>query len=447
MHNLPTLAIVGRPNVGKSALFNRICQKRIAIVDEMEGVTRDRLYATTEFFGFAFRVIDTGGIDSSSTDTFQKKIRLQAEIAIQEADVIILVVDATIGVTTSDQQLAKLLLKTGKPLCLAVNKIDDPSQESLLHAFYSLGISKMVPISALQGFQIAELVETAWRGIKVTKRKPASGAQGIKISVVGRPNVGKSTLINALLNEERCVSSPVAGTTRDSIDIPLMLNGKNYILIDTAGIRRKKSEKEAVDKFASLRTERAIERSDLCLLVVDVQEGVTAQEKRIINQIEEAGKGCIVVLNKWDLVEGFRMEHCLKALHDESPFLAHCPTVIISATSGRNLEKLFPLIERVAEAHSMRISTHQLNKFLERAMQLNHPTMLKGKRLRIYYMTQVETQPPLFVLFVNVPALMTDGYKRYLMNQFRLQFPFPGIPLTFELRGKEPSPEHAYKDK
>lgn len=439
---LPILAIVGRPNVGKSALFNRICQKRIAIVDEMEGVTRDRLYAEADFFGFSFQVIDTGGIDSSSSDSFQDRIREQAEIAIREADSIVMVVDGVVGPTDIDERLAKILLKTGKRICLAVNKMDAPSQEVLIHQFHSLGISTVLPVSALQGLQIAELVEEAWRGVKCSKKKQPVSPKTTNICIVGRPNVGKSTLVNALLDEERCVVSPLPGTTRDSIDIPFSIDEKHYLLIDTAGIRRKKSEKDAVEKFAALRTERAIERSDICLLILDVQEGVTAQEKRIINQIEEAGKGCIVILNKWDLVKGFRMEHCLKALHESNPFLAHCPTLITSAKLGRNLDKLFPLIEQVATGLNTRITTHQLNKFLERTMQLNHPPMLQGKRLRIYYMTQVETHPPTFILFVNYPDLMLDSYKRYLFNQFRLHFPFPGVPLIFELRGKQQHAHH-----
>ncbi len=433
----PLLAIVGRPNVGKSALFNRICQKRIAIVDEEEGVTRDRLYAEAEFFGFAFRVIDTGGIDPTSEDAFQEHIRMQAEIAIAEADAIVMVVDGRIGATTLDMRLANLLLKSNKPLCIAVNKVDDPAQLHFLNEFYCLGISKMIPVSALQGFQIAELIEAAWKGVKVSENEEASPSSGTKISIIGRPNVGKSTLVNALLNEQRCIVSPLPGTTRDSVDIPFSYEGKNYVIIDTAGVRRKKSEKNVIEKFAAIRTEESIERADICLLMLDVQEGVTSQEKRIAKDIELAGKGCIIVLNKWDLVSGFRMEHCLKALHEESPFLAHCPTVIISAKTGRNLDKLIPHVEMVSGALETRITTHQLNKFLERTMQLNHPPMLQGKRLRVYYMTQVSTRPPTFVLFVNKPELMTETYKRYLINQFREHYPFPGIPLIFELRGKE----------
>jgi len=433
------LAIVGRPNVGKSALFNRICKKRIAIVDEAEGITRDRLYAEAEIFGTSFEVIDTGGIDPRSADQFRDEIRRQAEIAILEADSLVMVVDARIGVTELDEELARELLKTGKPLTLAVNKIDDRCHEERMHAFYCLGISKMVAISAIQGFQIAELLEIAWEGF--TPKEEQGREHGIRLSVIGRANVGKSTLVNTLLNEERCVVSPIAGTTRDSVDIPITMGEQAYTLIDTAGIRRKKSENEVVEKFAALRTERAIERSDVCLLIFDVQEGMTTQEKRIATQIEKAGKSCVVLMNKWDLVEGFRMEHCLQALYKECPFLTHCPVLFISAKTARNLDKIFSEVERVYQASKTRISTHQLNTFIERAMQINHPPMLTGKRLRVYYMTQVDVQPPRFVLFVNNPSLMSESYKRYLVNQFRDKYTYAGTPLQLHLRGKKPQPK------
>jgi GTPase len=429
------MAIVGRPNVGKSALFNRICKKRIAIVDEAEGITRDRLYSQAEGFDFPFEIIDTGGIDSSSEDLFQSEIRMQAEIAIAEADTLVMVVDARVGITRMDAELARLLLKSGKPLTLAVNKIDDLSQKPLIHGFYGLGITKMVAVSAAHGFQIAELLEKAWAGFKP---KPENDLTlGIKVAVVGRPNVGKSTFINTLLQEKRCVVSPTAGTTRDSVDIPFTFENRDFTLIDTAGVRRKKAERDTVEKFAALRTERAIERSDVCILMLDAQEGLTVQEKRIANLIEEAGKGCILVLNKWDLVKGFRMEHLTKVLQEHSPFLAHCPILFISAHEGRNVAKVIPEVESVMRASQTRITTHQLNKFLERAMQLNHPPMITGKRLRIYYMTQVDVSPPRFVFFVNKPTLMHETYRKYLINCFRKAFPFSGTPLIFHLRGKE----------
>lgn len=438
------LVIVGRPNVGKSALFNRICQKRLSIVDQEEGVTRDRLYAQAEYFGFNFEVIDTGGVDPRSCDAFMDEIRRQASIAVDEADALIMVVDATTGITALDKEIAILMLKTQKPITLAVNKVDEPSQKDKIHAFYSLGITHIVATSATQGYQIAELLECAWREVDIicpNKQKTlcpdTKSSVSIHLSIIGRPNVGKSTLINALLEEKRCVVSSIAGTTRDSVDIPFVFQDQAYTLIDTAGIKRKKSERIVVEKFARMRTERAIERSDVSLLMLDAVEGLTTQEKRIANMIEKAGKGCVIVLNKWDLVKGFCMQKCARLLREQSHFLEHCPILFISAKQKTHLHQIFQEVNRVYQATQMRITTHQLNKFIERALQLNHPPVLTGKRLRIYYMTQVDVHPPRFVLFVNRPNLMAEVYKKYLINSFRKQFPFVGTPLQLFLKGKK----------
>lgn len=351
MLKLPKLAIVGRPNVGKSALFNRICKKKIAIVDEAEGITRDRLYADAEFFGFPFQVIDTGGINPRSKALFNEEIKQQAEIAIEEADTIIMVVDAQIGITDLDKEVADVLLRTKKPVCLAVNKIDDITQQSLIYNFQSLGIKQIIGVSATQSWHIAELLEAALEKI------PRNGSEGerqnsIAISIVGRPNVGKSSLVNYLLDDKRCIVSPIPGTTRDSVDIPFTYNDELFTLIDTAGIRRKHSEHEVVDKFAAIRTQRAIERADICLLMMDAQQGMTGQEKKIANMIEEAGKGCILLFNKWDLVKGFRMEHCLQGIEDEVGFLKHCPKVFMSAKSGRNVDKIFLSSNKWTKIHA-----------------------------------------------------------------------------------------------
>jgi GTPase len=436
MSHLPKLAIVGRPNVGKSALFNRICQERIAIVDEAEGITRDRLYANADLFGLRFEVIDTGGINARSKDQFNEEIKRQAEIAIEEADTIVMVVDAKIGVTELDKELSDILHRTKKPLCLAVNKVDDESKSNLLHEFYSLGIKKMIPISAAQGLQIAELLESAFEGFAPSDEAPEK-EHSIKVAIVGRPNVGKSSLVNYILDEERCIVSPIPGTTRDSIDMPVKRDDAIYTFIDTAGIRRKGGEHEVVDKFAFIRTERAIERADLCILMLDSQSGLTAQDKKIANMIEEAGKGCILLFNKWDLVKGFRMEHCLKSVEEEVPFLKHCPKIFGSALTGRNVEKIFDLIQDVYANSQKRVTTHQLNKFLTLAMQKNHPPMITGKRLRIYYMAQVGIEPPKFILFVNSPHLMAESYKKYLYNQFRETYQFTGVPILMHMKGKE----------
>lgn len=446
MTHLPKLAIVGRPNVGKSALFNRICKQRIAIVDEAEGVTRDRLYAEGEIFGFRFEVIDTGGINPRSKALFNEETKRQAEIAIEEADTLVMVVDAQIGVTVLDQELAKILLKTEKPVCLAVNKIDNLAQMPLMHQFHGLGIKQMIPVSATQSWQIAELLEAAFESFP--KENPEEEETGsIKVAIVGRPNVGKSSLINNLLDDNRCIVSPIPGTTRDSIDISITYDDQLYTMIDTAGVRRKHAEHEVVDKFAAIRTERAIERADLCLLVLDVQEGMTTQDKKIANMIEEAGKGCILLFNKWDLVKGFRMEHCLQGIEEEVPFLKHCPKLFISAKTGRNVDKIFDQVKEVYENSQQRITTHQLNKFIEAALQKNHPPMIMGKRLRIYYMAQVAVHPPKFILFVNHPHLMMESYKKYIYNQFRETYQFTGVPILMHLKGKEKKekPTHSAK--
>jgi GTPase len=433
---LKKLAIVGRPNVGKSALFNRLCKRRLAIVDDMEGVTRDRLYCPTDFFGTPFLIIDSGGIDPLSNDQFKKDIMDQSVQAIEEADAIILVVDARVGPTDLDHMVARILLKYNKPLVLAVNKIDNDEQEILLHQFHTLGITKMFAVSAIQGYQIAELIEPLVPALTPTQ-EDAKGAGSVRVSVIGRANVGKSTLLNSLLDERRCLVSPIAGTTRDSVDIPFEYQGREYMLIDTAGIRRKKSEKEVVEKFAAMRTQKALERCHVALLLLDVRDGLTTQDKLIAKEIEKAGKGCVVLLNKWDLVKGMRMEHAIKQLKDESPFLAHCPILCLSAKLGRNLDQILPLAETVYQALERKVSTHQLNTFVENAIMQSHPPMIQGRRLRIYYLTQMTNFPPRFVLFVNTPALMTQSYKRYLVNQLRKQYQFTGAPLVMHLRGKK----------
>ncbi len=434
MSRLPKVAIVGRPNVGKSALFNRICGKRIAIVDEAEGITRDRIYGKSDLFGRPFELIDTGGIDARSKAAFNEEVKQQAEIAIEEADSLIMVVDARLGPMTLDHELAEILLRTKKPVTLAINKVDNTDQKALVHQFYSLGIQTMVAVSAIQGHHMAELLEGALDPIEQDGLD--DGFESTRVAIIGRPNVGKSTLINQFLDEDRCIVSPIAGTTRDSIDVHFSFEDHNYTLIDTAGIRRKKAEHEVVDKFAAIRAKRAIERADVCLLVVDAQEGLTHQEKRIANMIEEAGKGCVLLFNKWDLVKGFRMEHCVSAIKDEASFLKHCPMMCVSALEGRNMDKILEAVDIVRKETEKRISTGQLNKFIERALQLCHPPMIQGKRLRLYYLTQVSTLPPKFILFVNKPKLMTGAYKKYLINRMREQFQFTGLPLEFILKGK-----------
>ncbi|HAB98901.1 MAG TPA: ribosome biogenesis GTPase Der [Parachlamydiales bacterium] len=439
----PKIALVGRPNVGKSALFNKICQKRVSIVDEQEGITRDRIYAEADCFGRPFLLIDTGGIDAQADHLpFNEEVRRQAHIAIEEADAVILVVDGQTGPLPLDQEVARLLLKHKKPTVLAVNKIDHLQQVPQIHAFHSLAISHLIAVSAVQGFQIAELIEETLGLLPEQEKEPISAPEpalpkSIRIAIAGRPNVGKSTLLNQLLGENRAIVSPLAGTTRDSIDVDICVDGQRYTLIDTAGIRRKKAEKEVVDKFAAIRTQEALERADICLLVLDSHEGITAQEKKIAGMIEELGKSCILIFNKWDLVKNLKMEHAMRGVREAVPFLTHCPTLFLSAKSGRNLDKIFPAVLEAWHDRHKRIGTGMLNKFIESCLQKYHPPLITGKRLRIYYMTQIQTDPPKFVVFVNKPDLMIDTYKKYLINQFRETYRFSGCPLFFELRGKE----------
>jgi GTP-binding protein len=428
------IAIVGRPNVGKSALFNALCGQRLAIVDEAEGVTRDRLYCDLTWKGWHLELIDTGGIDTHAKLPHNEQVRRQAEIAIEEADVLIMVVDGTVGVNPLDRQVASILQHTSKPIVLAVNKIDSPAQQGLLPPFHALGIENLIGVSAVHRAKLQELLWLALEEIPKPEEAPES--RGPRVAVVGRPNVGKSTLVNAICGQDRCIVGDEAGTTRDAIDVPIEVDGKPYVLVDTAGIRRKKSEKEVIDKFAAMRTELAVERSDVCLLMLDVREGITAQEKRIAQMIEQSGKGCVLLFNKWDMVKGFRMEHCMKAIRDEVPFLGHCPAIFLSAKTGRNLDKVFAAIDHVVAAAHQRVTTGQLNRFLEGALKRQSPPMILGKRLKIYYLTQVGKVPPKFVIFVNNPDLMTDTYKKYLINRFREEFDFSGCPLVFYLRGK-----------
>ncbi|MGD0664964.1 MAG: ribosome biogenesis GTPase Der [Rhabdochlamydiaceae bacterium] len=433
MKNKLKLALVGRPNVGKSALFNRLCGRRISIVDDEEGTTRDRIYGEADVFGSPIDVIDTGGIAIDPNIPFQDGIQRQVKMAIEEADTIVMVVDGQSGVMPADVYVSRLLLKSGKPVTLAVNKVDDLSHIDTTYDFYQLGFQKMVPISATHGLHLAELLEASLEGLGLEVQEIPPSTR-VKVTIVGRPNVGKSTLLNQLLSEERSVVSPVPGTTRDAIDADVTLDGVEMTFIDTAGVRRKRAEHDVVDKFAAIRTQQAIERSDICILVLEGPEGLTMQDKKIASMIEEAGKGCIILYNKWDLVKGCRMEHCIQSLKFDASFLAHCPILFISAQTGKHLEKLAPAILEVRRHQTERVTTGQLNKFIEKAVESYHPPMIQGKRLRIYYMTHIITQPPTFVLFVNYPKLMLETYKRYLISQFREAYRFTGNPIQFVLR-------------
>lgn len=431
MGKVYTIALVGRPNVGKSALFNRITGKRKAIVEDIEGVTRDRLYETVDVFGHTIRFVDTGGIDNANTIAFCKEIRIQTEVAIAESDALIFVVDGTTGVTVADEEVAKKLIRQDKPVFVAVNKVDSDNQAGIGSEFYALGFSNVFPLSAIHGVGVADLLEAVMPKDMEEEEEEAESLP--KVAVIGRPNVGKSTLMNHLLNENRCVVSDIPGTTRDAIDVEI----GGCIFIDTAGIRKKKSEKETVDKYAAIRSEDAIERCDLCVLILDAREGLTAHEKLVLTMIEDKGKGCIIFLNKWDVVqEDMRMEHAEMALREVHSFITHMPIIVGSAKTGRNIDKLFPYIFEVYENMTKRVTTGQLNSFIEKAVQLNHPPAIQGKRLRIYYLTQASVNPPHFVLFVNDKDLFVESYRRYLINQFRSEYHYTGCPIRFRVKDK-----------
>lgn len=422
------VAIVGRPNVGKSALFNRICKERVAIVDEMEGVTRDRIQKPVSYFGKNFTLMDTGGIDSQLKKDFNEEVRAQALMAIEDADSLIFVVDSTVGITTQDQEVAKIVHQSKKPCVLAVNKVDNLRGEESTWKFLPLGFKQVVPVSAAHGWQVEELLEEALVPYNEEVQELYLDTHA-KIAIVGRPNVGKSSLLNALLDEERSIVSPIPGTTRDSIDADFDFNGTIYTLIDTAGIRRKKAQHDVVDKYAHIRSEEAIDRCDIAVLMMDAQQGLTEQDKRLLQHIEDQGKGCLILINKWDLVEGIRMEHALTGLELETPFVASCPKLIISAKTKRNLDKIFPMVEEILNYTKERISTGDLNKFIEKTIQRQHPPMIMGKRLRIYYMTQVSSRPPTFVLFINNKDLIHPTYMKFVVNQLREQYKLTGLPI------------------
>lgn len=426
-----TVALVGRPNVGKSSLFNRIIRKRRAIIEDVEGVTRDRLYDEVEVFGKALCLIDTGGIDKKGGIPFSEEIFKQTVFAVNEADAIIFVVDGKSGPTLQDEEIARFLLKKDIPVFLAVNKLDNGDQEDEISEFFSLGFGDLFGVSAVHGRGIADLLEKLIELVPDEEVEPAEEMP--RVAVVGRPNMGKSTLINYLLSEERCVVSPIPGTTRDAIDIEV--GGVTFI--DTAGLKKKKSEKETVEKFASIRTKDSVERSDICILMVDAKDGITSYEKGLLTDIEKSGKGCIIFVNKWDLMKGVRMEHVVSTLKGAHHFIGHLPIIVGSAKSGRNVEEIFPYIFEVMENFNKRVSTGELNSFLERAMQLNHPTMIKGKRLKIYYFTQYHSRPPSFALFINSKELFESSYERYIINQMRKAFHFTGVPIRFRLRAKQ----------
>ena len=436
----PVVAIVGRPNVGKSTLFNRIAGGLVAIVENKPGVTRDRLYRNSEWLGRKFTLIDTGGIefrDEGATITVQ--MRRQAEIAIEEADVIILVVDGRMPPTIDDELIAQTLRRSGKAVILAANKIENFANiDSQLYEYYSLGVGTPVPVSAVHGMNVGDLLD------KVIASFPAEEEEEydpdiIKIAVVGRPNVGKSSLVNMLLGKERVIVSDIPGTTRDAIDSTFELEGKHYVLIDTAGMRRKGRIEELTEQYSVVRSLRAVDRSDVVLLVLDAPEGVTEQDKKIAGYVHEAGKGIILTVNKWDLIDkdDKTMKKFDKQVREELGFMQYAPTIYISALTGQRVTKIIELVDFVAEQNSTRLATATLNTLLREWLHLNPPPTDKGRRLKVLYVTQVGVKPPTFVFFVNDPELMHFSYRRYLENQIRENFGFEGSPIRMVIRQKD----------
>ena len=435
----PIVAIVGRPNVGKSTLFNRIAGERISIVEDTPGVTRDRIYADAEWLDHHFTLIDTGGLEPDSDDMMLKHMYSQAEIAISSADVILFVVDVRTGMTDMDMQVANILRKADKPVVLAVNKVDDLAKYGMqVYEFYSLGLGDPFGVSGGQMIGLGDLLDEVVKHFPADKDDSAED-DSIKVAIIGKPNVGKSSLVNRILGENRVIVSDVAGTTRDAIDSEYELNGQKYVFIDTAGMRRKAKIKESIEKYSIIRAVAAVERADVCILMINAVEGITEQDTKVAGIAHEAGKAVIIAVNKCYLIEkdNQTMNKFLKDIDTEFKYLSYAPRIFISAATGQRVTKLFELITMVSENNSRRIATGMLNDVLIEAMAMNQPPAEKGKQLRIYYMTQVSVKPPTFVLFVNDTELLHFSYKRYLENQLRDAFGFVGTPIHFIARNRK----------
>jgi GTP-binding protein len=433
----PVIAIVGRPNVGKSTIFNRIIGDRLAIVEDKPGITRDRIYGTGEWNGQSFSVIDTGGIEIDGEDGMLRLIRAQAELAIEEADTIIFMVDAKAGITNADKEVSQMLYRSGKPIVLAVNKVDNLQRADDIYEFYGLGFGDPVGISGAHGTGIGDLLDA------IVAKLPAREDEEydddvIKVALIGRPNVGKSSLVNAILGEERVIVSEVAGTTRDAIDTPFERDGQRYVLIDTAGMRKRGKVYETTEKYSVMRAMKAIERADVALIIINGEEGIIEQDKHIAGYAHENGKAGIFVVNKWDVVEkdDKTMQHFERTIRDHFLFMSYAPVVFLSAKTKSRLTKLLPVVNQVAEQHAMRIPTPVLNEIILDAVTINPPPTDKGKRLKVNYATQVAVKPPTILIFVNEPEIMHFSYERYLENKIRASFPFEGTPLRLFIRRK-----------
>ncbi len=431
----PLVAVVGRPNVGKSTFFNRIVGKRIAIVEDTPGVTRDRLYADAQWLTHDFTLIDTGGIEPVKDDVISRQMREQAQLAIDTADVILFLVDGREGITSTDEEVAHMLRKSKKPIVMAVNKVDAPKFEDSAYDFYALGIGDPITISAEQGLGLGDLLDAVVAHFPAHEAEDSSDVTNI--AVVGKPNVGKSSLVNAILGQERTIVSDIPGTTRDAIDTPFVYNGEDFVLVDTAGIRRKRSiEDESIERYSVIRSLGAIRRADIVYIVVDAEQGLSEQDVRIAGYVHEEGKASVLVVNKWDLIEKdtYTMEKFKKKLVVDLAFMEYVPMLFISAKTGQRVNKVLEVGMQAYEQNCRRVTTGTLNDVLAEAVSMNEPPSDKGKRLKIYYATQVSVKPPTFLLFVNDSALMHFSYQRYLENYFRKAFGLSMSPLRVIVR-------------
>lgn len=433
----PTVAVVGRPNVGKSTFFNRIVGKRISIVEDTPGVTRDRIYAEAEWRGVNFALIDTGGIEPSTADVILSQMREQAQIAMEMANVIIFMVDGKDGLTSADREVATMLYRTGKKVVLVVNKIDTGKPNDDFYDFYELGLGVPYPVSSANMLGLGDVLDEVVDGI-IETGGDFEEDDSIKVAVIGKPNVGKSSLVNELLGEERVIVSNIAGTTRDSIDSPFEYDGKQFTLIDTAGIRRRSKVNENIERYSVIRAIAAIERSDVCLLMIDAVEGVTEQDKKIAGLAHESGKGIIIVVNKWDLVEKETntMKEYTKNIRKELVYLSYAPVLFISVLTGQRVNKIMEMVIEVEKECSKRVPTGVLNTLISDAILMNQPPSDKGKKLKIYYASQIGVKPPLFSFKINDRELMHFSYARYLENKIREGFGFEGTSVKFVYRAK-----------
>ena len=434
----PVVAIVGRPNVGKSTFFNYLAGRRISIIEDTPGVTRDRIYAESEWKSKKFMMIDTGGIETGSDDYIKQQMSMQAQIAIDTADVIVMLVDSRTGLTASDEDVAVILRKAAKPVIIAVNKVDSVGPPpSEVYEFYNLGMGEVYPISSIHGLGMGELLDVIYENFPEENEHEEEN-EPVKVAVIGKPNAGKSSLINRILGEERVIVSEVPGTTRDAIDTYFEVNGKQYIFIDTAGIRRKSHLEGDIEKYSVIRSWTAVDRADVCIVMIDARDGITEQDTKIAGYAHEQGKASIIVVNKWDLVEketGTLEEYRKKVAHDLE-FMSYAPSVFISAKTGQRVDRLFELIDYVYGQSCFRIQTGVLNDVLNEAIAMVQPPSDRGKRLKIYYMTQADIKPPSFVLFINDLELMHYSYERYLKNMLRSNFGFEGTPIRFTIKEK-----------